>query len=340
MKNVVSFDWFSFTLKSRSLEDSVNDFGLNMSDFNDKCNGKYGYKYMITHSSFHISVMYGGSDEMGIHYAISGSAIRFFFECYASNIGQLLSNPFDQKMIYDSDYVFKEFTRYVLKYGQFSRVDVNIDTDNEFIAPSNLFKLFDAGHKISYYRSYSYINNPSGDTFYIGKRSSNSCIRVYDKAKEQGDFDSVLYRFEVQLNSNTADEFMVNFLNGDLASTFSLFVQKQIRFVENGNYKKSSFDGWVDFVKLLNTAPGASYIRYEARRKNNTIESLLHMFTQYNAKIGDFFDTFGNIDDFIEFLFVVSRSLSDGSDVYDYLDSKGWGNVIDFDCMWYCALVG
>ena len=118
MLNKVSFDWFSFTLKGKSLDKVISDLGLCPDDFEVRGFGRFGYRSMITHVVYDICIMFDGTDDMGIHVVVSGGSIRFFMNCFMSVNGK--KTPFDTYAtdVYDDE--FKHFCAYVLKYGSFS----------------------------------------------------------------------------------------------------------------------------------------------------------------------------------------------------------------------------
>jgi len=323
MLNKVSFDWFSFTLKGKSLDKVMSDLGLCPDDFEVRGFGRFGYRSMITHIVYDICIMFDGTDDMGIHVVVSGGSIRFFMNCFMSVNGK--KTPFDTYAtdIYDDE--FKHFCAYVLKYGSFSRVDVNIDTDIEFMNPYHIRDLAHDGKMISLYRSWKMYENSDGSgTFYLGKRNSPTFIRIYDKAKEQGDFESVLYRFEVQFNK-AADNFMMNFMEKGLASAFSSFVDRQLRFVSSGDYHESACEEWLSFMDLIVKSCVVPYTNYIEKKRKTALNSLLHMFTQYGSIIDTFFTDFGDLDDFIEFMYKSSSAPPDDpTQLYNFVESKGW----------------
>lgn len=84
------------------------------------------------------------------------------------------------------------------------RIDLAIDTYNSGLSISGLYGLFRSGGAQTSIKKYSLITSNSGQTLYIGSRESEQFIRVYDKAKEQGDFTSDRIRIEVELKGQRA----------------------------------------------------------------------------------------------------------------------------------------
>ena len=76
-------DWIEFTIKKiMSWEDAVSHFGLNVKEFKTELKGAQGYKSRVRHIIYPISFLYDGNDDMGIHVCVSGSAVRYFLDCY------------------------------------------------------------------------------------------------------------------------------------------------------------------------------------------------------------------------------------------------------------------
>lgn len=321
MLNSVRFDWFSFTVKGKTVMDVMEDLGLKKDEFT-LTTGRFGYDSQLLHDVYNISILFNGTSEMGIHVSVSGTSIRYFMECFLAGNGCI--TPFGSYAVNDRCY-FTAFARYVLSVGKFSRVDVNIDTDMPFLNPYHIHDLAKKSCMITYFRSWHMVENNDGSgTFYLGKRSSNSFIRIYDKAKEQGDFESVLYRLEVQFNK-AANDFMRNFLEFGLSSSFLAYLHNQLRFTEYGEYHGTIFPEWQLFLDLIHKNANVDYRSYDSKRRKNSIDSILHMFTQYNNCIMDFFDVHGTVDDFIEFLFAVDSHISKKDfDICAYLSAKGW----------------
>lgn len=67
-----------------------------------------------------------------------------------------------------------------------SRLDFAVDIlDSEF-KPADIWTAWKMAHQENMQKSVTLIESPSGDTFYLGSRSSEKMVRVYDKGAEQG----------------------------------------------------------------------------------------------------------------------------------------------------------
>lgn len=320
MLNKVRFDWFSFTIKDKDVSEVMYDLGQDLMHYSMADFGKYGYQHMLVDKEYAINIMYDGLEGMGVHVSIPGGSIKTFMQRYYKFSPRFTNTPWERASEYEG--VFKDFTAYVLDHGKFSRVDVNIDTDIPFFAPRNIYDLAQHKECVTLYRHWRIQEScDNSATVYFGQRQSSSFIRIYDKAKEQGDFDSVLYRFEVQFNK-AADAFMECFLAGDLSSVFRSFVQKQIRFTPDQNYEGCLYSEWEDFLSLMSA--DFDFTRYDEKVRKNCIKSLMAMHKQYKNVYADFLDFYGDMDDYVEFMIAVLDADDDESCIYNYVCERGW----------------
>lgn len=120
---------------------------------------------------------------------------------------------------------------------------------------------------------------PVGKTLYFGSRGSNTYIRIYDKAAEQG-VDGHWVRFEVELKQRNA-LYVVRHIMSDgdnFGRFFASFVFRYLRFVamDDSNISRCSvLDWWQAFlgdVEKLKIVLG----EFEAK----TIEKMINVFTR------------------------------------------------------------
>lgn len=220
--NYAKIDWLSFTIKKMSFENSLLAFGLDETFLEEAVGTAHlGYDkvYKITGTDIFIWRSLEHLDSMGTHYSVSARWLSHWFE-------HLMAH-------YEADFTttWFAFFRYVLENGKFSRVDVACDTDcvdthfRAFASPSYLYKRYEAGAMVSrvtgksilkrpddtvvrYTEAYIIGNKDTGYTFYIGKRKSQICLRIYDKAKEMGDFATFCSRFELEIKDKRANSFV------------------------------------------------------------------------------------------------------------------------------------
>lgn len=322
MLNKVRFDWFSFTIKGKTLPEVMEDLGQDLIHYSLSSFGRYGYQHMLVDNEYAINIMYDGLDGMGIHVSIPGGAVKPFLQRFYKLSPCFVRTPFgDRASEYEG--VFKTFAAYVLQHGRFSRVDVNIDTDIPFFSPRNIYDLAQHKECITLYRHWELREScDNSATVYFGQRESSSLIRIYDKAKEQGDFESTLYRFEVQFNKR-ADAFMEQFLAADdLSAVFRSFIEKQIRFTPDQSYDGSLYSEWDDFLALMQ--PDFDFFSYDQKVRKNCIKSLMAMHRQYRNIYADFLDFYGDMDDFVEFMVAVLDAGDNDFKLYQFIGERGW----------------
>lgn len=97
--------------------------------------------------------------------------------------------------------------------ARFTRVDVALDDYDSRLFVGRTWDAMQAGDWVTRFRSYSRIQSVdrydatrNGDTVYIGSRSSEAFVRVYDKAAESGDLSGHWVRLEFEFKGPRADE--------------------------------------------------------------------------------------------------------------------------------------
>lgn len=326
MLNKVCFDWISFTIKDMDLKELIYDLGLPIGEFS-KCKfGKNGYNTMLMHDVFPVQICFDGNDNMGIHVSVSSGGLKYFMECFSA--ANCRDTPFGYGVDVERNRqgVFGLLASYVMKYGKFSRVDVCIDTDMPFMNPRHLAELTRKKEMVSTYRFWKVIEDSEGGfSLNIGRRTSNSCIRIYDKAAEQKKHDETLYRFEAEFKDKGADGFMKNFLENGLSCAFHAFISKSLRFVPDGDYFDAPYEEWQEFLNLVSSSPVVEYVSYLEKKNKQAPSSVLHMMLQYKRKLGVFLTEFADVDDFLELMNVILvYGYTFDNELANYCHLKGW----------------
>lgn len=207
---LVSVDWISFTvLESASVADVIRLMGYKLESFCRCQRGADGYKSQLKHSTESISILFNGNENMGIHVNISGSAISSLLSHYESS--SKIVTPFDETVCsIDFDItVLSSFLKAVMSIGHLTRIDLAIDNRcNLYYTMPDLFHIFDSRQYVSKFRRWDLYrgtknNLCDGYTIYLGKRSSEVFLRIYDKALEQG-IDTKWVRWELELKKGYA----------------------------------------------------------------------------------------------------------------------------------------
>lgn len=288
--NIPHFDWLSFTVFDIDLDTLVLRLGFSVADlqplarsmnFYDKC-------YIIKNTDIVFCTKSGGSTstniEMGINVQVPASMLGLFFDSLGADEDTDLSETL--KMLYD---FVKEYN------GHFSRVDVCIDVSlkyhNASFTPYQLFNNRDK--KVSKFKSGSirFVGAPeNGSTLYFGSRANSATLlRIYDKAKEQGDFNNLVTRVEFELKKLQADRFLEMYFETGLSVAFRDLVKEKITFRD--------YEIWHRFEMLLDEiAQFRNFTQRLAlypRKQLDVVRSTSYMFYQYNKTLNFLVHTYG-----------------------------------------------
>jgi len=202
-------DWLAFTLNKRmKTEMSLTEYvdkslhGLQGHWHGD--NPRHGYKIAITHESG-LQAQSNGQANMGSHVIIPGSALNTIVEQHS--IEDLLAGL-------------------LAAQAKFSRIDLALDVINDpsFVV-SDLHKQAIMGNIVTQSRAITYMQSGTeGQTLYIGSRTSDRFVRIYNKAAEQKaigkDAPDAWVRIEIELKADRANNcaHMIG-LGGNVADT-------------------------------------------------------------------------------------------------------------------------
>lgn len=264
----ISCDWISFTVDSTDLTDSIGLFGFSLEDFRLMDRGAQGYKRMLRHPFYPITVLYDGMPEMGVHMDVKGSAVVFFLKTVKDNY--LVDTPFDCQAYaeIDSDFMPDDILPHVfsliLKHGHFTRLDIAIDDFGcHYFSISDLVHLLKQRQFVSKFRTWEHIDKQTtssgeilGNTVYMGSRQSDVMLRIYDKQLEQlrkkADAGIPWVRWEFELKDLRACVFAGYVVEN---KTFGILGMKlltsYLRFIQNDDSNKSrcsSLPLWDKFV--------------------------------------------------------------------------------------------
>lgn len=215
-----SVDWISFTLDVNiALYDALNMFGFSHADFTVMPRGASGYRKMLQLNGSTVRVLYDGNADMGVHFDVTGSGMNDFCQIFNDSCYNI-ETPWDTMAIDMQLDVVRELFATVLMNGHFSRLDLAIDNKRDiFYTVSELNDVLRSGNFLSRWRNWKYIEDFNsgvccGRTVYLGSRTSNILLRVYDKQLEQnkkhpaGDPGHVAdpwVRWELELHNERAD---------------------------------------------------------------------------------------------------------------------------------------
>lgn len=214
----------------------------------------YTKSYTFGNHSFYFAIGYHSyHSEMGIIIKFSARALDFYIKNTNITIPQFLSKV-------QSEY-------YITRL---SRIDIAVDYINEQLDLNDIYKGLSNGTLVIRYIRVnknnnpclikhnailkSFINGSNIETIYVGNKSSERFLRIYDKKKEQlnnkySDLKKLSevvqwIRFEAVFRGRYAHEITEILLNSDnekyIEILSNIFIQKYMFFTESNNFSKKS----------------------------------------------------------------------------------------------------
>jgi phage replication initiation protein len=220
------FDWMEFTIHDLDEEEIIlKVLEMNLADFMELPKGRYGYKKQMANG--HISVLYCGTEEMGVHVILSGKGCREY------EAGSTLLELLDRIMLQD---------------GKCTRIDMAMDDKTGSLIPFEKIKeAIKTGTISSRWKSSTeYVRRKlqdgeiTGHTINIGSRKSKMYMRIYDKALEQGQTTPWI-RIELEIRDERAQSLQDILLFEDqIGQVFAKIINNYIRFLEPNRDKNRS----------------------------------------------------------------------------------------------------
>lgn len=227
MENCVLLDWLSITSKIHSPQNFIELLGM------EKCNwelikGANGYKDRLWYNC--CSIHYNGGDDMGVWMELSGQGCREFetngHGDYNVLFREVLSEP-DQMNVTRLDIAFDDHTG-ILDMSELMADTMNIGMDRKPVEIVSKFKerRVTWDHKDDMFPAVSIEH---------GRKSSETMIRIYDKAMERGYLDGRHWvRVELQLRKDRAFKAVEHLARGEAVGPFMLgVVYNYLRYVED-----------------------------------------------------------------------------------------------------------
>lgn len=241
--NKIIVDWLQFTLlKDDGLQIVFRILRLNPADFERLDKGGLGYKDQLINNN--IRIYFNGNQGMGINTCISGKGCRYM-ESQGIDLWSLLFRLAQSAKI------------------NITRLDLALDTSFKLI--DKIRASIDNKKYISKSRSISYIcksgkESTRTETIYIGSRSSDLMIRIYDKAVEQGIEDINWERWEIVLKKDKIRE-AIPLLKKDISQTFRDILYTYFRPIQKieSNKSRSKVESW--YMKFLGQVEKVSLYR-------------------------------------------------------------------------------
>jgi phage replication initiation protein len=209
--------------------------------------GRHGYRYGVAFNG--IEIYYGGNSlNMGVNVSMSGNGCRTYAQFHPME--ELLQR------IYDG-----------VQEGEINPTRLDIACDDydghlelqriiEYIRDKRLRAR--STHRKGIF-NLDRADGDEGDTVYIGSEKSERRTRIYDKAKEQGDYKGVWNRLEMvnrrQYARAVLEALIINLANGmELGEIVAGMLADQLAFIERDdvNISRCSLASWwAEFLENL-----------------------------------------------------------------------------------------
>ena len=246
----VSIDWFAFTFYDPEFSDAEQLFAFrlhfpfieNVFSKNPRvlaASNHFEYMIRITDG---VCLSWDVNCSKGVNLSVSGSHLGLFYEWFPE-ISVSDMHPF-RKLIY------------ILKSNccRPSRVDIAFDDFDKVYRPVDFNNYNFQDRIVTPYRSGFLAHNrcTGACTFQLGKRSSGSHLRIYDKDIESnGEVDAVRYEFE--LHGSTCRDFCDMYATYGALNFKDFFMQRLNVLCEDDAVKykrnKKSDPEWINFLK-------------------------------------------------------------------------------------------
>ncbi len=268
----VSIDWIAFTTVSvKDVSEVFSFLGYQSTDFLQLPKGANGYMTVYRLKGYPVSVMADGTECMGIHVVITGSAIRDVMEHYQETL--MTETPFGGEAVELSDFgntIMTEFLRDVQRIGWFTRLDLAIDDRGcRYFTLDDVRRFLDRQEVVSKFRTFRDVCEstlslePVGRTIYLGSRQSEVMLRVYDKMLERNrkiedEKERLLepwVRWELELKNqraNIAADMLVK--SKSLGEVVTGILNNYVRIIipDDSNRSRCSLHPlWAEFVETI-----------------------------------------------------------------------------------------
>lgn len=179
-------DWIAATFDPRFGWDFVRDLTLTYGLTESHARPQRGYNRAVEYENGLRASWHSELETNGLHVQMSGAVLRWY---YAQGRG------------------WYEIMGWVKECkGRVSRVDLALDVKNSAMTPDVLckpnLKPYSGRGRTP---AFNVLSGGDGSwTIYVGRRTSDKFLRIYDKAKEQKDYDSDYIRVELECKGEVA----------------------------------------------------------------------------------------------------------------------------------------
>lgn len=185
MQSSAFVDWISFVIDGEVIEEHFQFKAMYKQlgfEFESIRRVKPRNSYAIAYSNADGVLMMSSPSrlEMGVNVVLTGQVLAKFDWFYVMN----------NLMVYG---------------GHFARIDLTVDVRDGNLDITELYETANSGQADCRARNVTSVRSKTGDTCYIGSRTSERFMRIYDKAGEQGISGQDWKRVELELSGNAAD---------------------------------------------------------------------------------------------------------------------------------------
>jgi len=150
---------------------------------------RFGYAFAFQDCEYGIVIQYHPTrEDMGINVILTGSALRAFSWQLAME-------------------------RLAAQNARYTRIDVSMDVHDAEFSIQELYQHWKNGACVTRATRASKVSSETGETFYVGARTSDKFLRVYDKGGQLGGLQGEHFRIEMECKGAAA-----NFVGGQLLS--------------------------------------------------------------------------------------------------------------------------
>lgn len=216
----ITLDWLAMTFKELTNEQAEFLDNYALLGASDTTKPTNGYREACTGSHGVVHMWHPDRKEMGHHVIFSGTTLRDVFK----------TGDISQQTLLE---------RVMLIGARITRIDIACDTQNVSLSLDEIYKALERGEHIGTARTFSQIHSLNGgNTIYVGSRTSDKFVRIYDKAAQQGFTGGAWYRFEFEAKGAIGRAIAtVLCKTSDWSSTFRACVTPMVDIPSCGHFR-------------------------------------------------------------------------------------------------------
>lgn len=255
MSKEIIIDWLQFTVQNKTFVGIITDIlQLQFQLFEELPKGKLGYKKQLFFEN--ISVLYDGTQDMGVHIILSGKGCRFYEQYHP------LINLIDR--INETE-------------GKLTRIDLALDDKKGDLIPfKKMLSDITKGNVSSKWKTSTELiqrdmeGNKTGQTINVGSRTSNTFLRIYNKALEQK-IKGTWNRMELEIKKTNAEELQKIITTDNAGTLFKGILKNYIRLLEP-NKKDKNKSRWKTRKYWDNLIENVEKIKLTRKAEEKTID--------------------------------------------------------------------